>query len=245
VRLEADVAPNGPGLGGVMADLRKLLSGEMAPPQGVSYRFEGQAENFEELIVNMAIAAGLGVFFIYLVLASLYESFVTPLTIMLVLPLAASGGFFALWLAGQSLDIFSMIGMILLLGIATKNSILLVDRTRQLTTRGMPDGEAAIQAGRDRLRPILMTSFALVAGMIPVAVGLNEASAQRTSMGVTAIGGIVSSTFLTLFVVPAAYGFIENFRLYALRIARRIGGIDHAVERQMPQTQGSKKTVSA
>lgn len=228
IRLEADVAPNGPGLGGVMTDFRALLAGELKPPQGVAYRFEGQAENFEELVVNMSIAAALGTFFIFLVLASLYESFVTPLTIMLVLPLAASGGFFALLVTGKSLDIFSMIGMILLLGIATKNSILLVDRTRQLTLRGIPAGEAEVQAGRDRLRPILMTSLALIAGMIPVAVGLNEASAQRTSMGVTAIGGIVSSTLLTLFVVPAAYSFIERFRVWALGKARRLGGSDGA-----------------
>lgn len=228
VRLGADVAPGGSGLGGAMAEFRSLAAGELKPPPGVAYRFEGQAEDFEELVVNMALAAGLGIFFIFLVLASLYESFITPLTIMLVLPLAASGGFFALWLTGQSLDIYSMIGMILLLGIATKNSILLVDRTKQLTARGLPDMEAAIQAGRDRLRPILMTSFALVAGMIPVAVGLNEASAQRTSMGITAIGGIVSSTFLTLFVVPAAYALFERFRLWSLARARRIGGLDPA-----------------
>lgn len=239
VRLGADVAPNGPGLGGAMSDFRTLLAGELKPPAGLTYRFEGQAEDFEELVVNMALAAGLGVFFIYLVLASLYESFVTPLTIMLVLPLAASGGFFALWLAGQSLDVYSMIGMILLLGIATKNSILLVDRTKQLAARGMGDAAAAVQAGRDRLRPILMTSFALVAGMIPVAVGLNEASAQRTSMGVIVIGGVVSSTLLTLFVVPAAYALFERFRVWSLGRARRIGGLD------AKQAKSETETISA
>jgi len=226
VRMAADIAPDGPGLGGVMSDFRALLAGELAPPPGVTYRFEGMAESFEELVVNMIIAAFVGTFFIYLVLASLYESFVTPFTIMLVLPLAVCGAFYALWLTGKSLDVFSMIGLILLLGIATKNSILLVDRTRQLSLKGMPDAQAVIQAGRDRLRPILMTSFALVAGMIPVAVGLNEASAQRTSMGVAVIGGIVSSTLLTLLVVPAAYEFIERFRVYALGVARRLGGLD-------------------
>jgi len=228
VLLGADVAPNGPGLGAVMSDFRALLAGELAPPPGVSYRFEGQAENFEELVTNMAIAAAVGVFFIYLVLASLYESFLTPLTIMLVLPLAACGAFYALWLTGKSLDVFSMIGFILLLGIAAKNSILLVDRARQHSLGGMDDARAIVQAGRDRLRPILMTSFALVAGMIPVAVGLDEASAQRTSMGVAVIGGIVSSTLLTLFVVPAAYSGIERFRLRALAVARRFGGIDRS-----------------
>jgi HAE1 family hydrophobic/amphiphilic exporter-1 len=133
--------------------------------------------------------------------------------------------------------------MILLLGIATKNSILLVDRTKQLTARGMPDKEAAVQAGRDRLRPILMTSFALVAGMIPVAVGLNEASAQRTSMGVTAIGGIVSSTFLTLFVVPAAYALFERFRVWSLARARRIGGLDAAPAASRSRETEMKRSV--
>lgn len=226
ITIAADIAPGGPGLHAVMKDFERELAGPLAPPPGITYRFEGHAERFVELVVNMALAAALGAFFIYLVLASLYESFVTPLTIMLVLPLAASGAFLALWLLDRPLDIFSMIGMILLLGIATKNSILLVDRARQLGATGLEDREAAVRAGLDRLRPILMTSVALVAGMIPVAVGLNEASAQRTGMGVTTIGGIVSSTLLTLFVIPAAYAAMERFRKRSLALARSAGGLE-------------------
>jgi HAE1 family hydrophobic/amphiphilic exporter-1 len=150
-----------------------------------------------------------------LVLASLYESFVTPLTIMLALPLAICGSFFALFITRQSLNLFSMIGTIMLLGIATKNSILLVDYANQLIAGGMDRSKAVILSGKTRLRPILMTTMALIAGTIPVALGLNEASRQRTSMGISIIGGLISSTLLTLVVVPAAFSYIDRFRLWS------------------------------
>ena len=108
-----------------------------------------------------------------------------------------------------------MIGMVMLLGVSTKNSILLVDYANQLTKEGMSRADAIIKAGRTRLRPILMTTMALIAGSIPIAVGLNEASKQRTSMGVTIIGGLISSTLLTLIVVPAAYSYIDRFRVWS------------------------------
>ena len=117
-----------------------------------------------------------------------------------------------------------MIGIIMLLGVVAKNSILLVDYTNQLLQEGLPRREALIKAGRTRLRPILMTSFALIAGMIPIAIGLNEASAQRTSMGIALIGGLISSTLLTLVVVPAAFGYIDDVRLWSERLMRKIQG---------------------
>lgn len=214
VQIAADLTPGGKGMGGVMADINGLLKEEIQLPAGVSYAFVGQAENFKELMESMATAALLAIVFIYLVLASLYESFVTPFTIMLVLPLAACGAFFALFISGQSLDINSMIGCILLLGVATKNSILLVDATNQLIDEGMERNKALVKAGKIRLRPILMTTFALIAGMLPVAIGLNEASKQRTSMGIAIIGGLISSTLLSLVVVPAAFTFIDRFRIW-------------------------------
>jgi HAE1 family hydrophobic/amphiphilic exporter-1 len=170
----------------------------------------------------MILASILAILFIFLVLASLYESFVTPLTIMLVLPLAACGAFIALFAFGTTLDIFSMIGCIMLLGVATKNSILLVDYTKQMVAQGMNEADAIIKAGRTRLRPILMTTGALIAGMLPIAIGLNEASRQRTSMGVGVIGGLVSSTLLTLVVVPAAYSYIERFRVWSSNLAKAV-----------------------
>ena len=110
-----------------------------------------------------------------------------------------------------------MIGVIMLLGVATKNSILLVDYANQLVSQGIDRAKAITQAGKTRLRPILMTTMALIAGTLPVALGLNEASRQRTSMGIAIIGGLISSTLLTLIVVPAAYSYIDRFRLWSKR----------------------------
>jgi HAE1 family hydrophobic/amphiphilic exporter-1 len=141
---------------------------------------------------------------------------------MLVLPLAASGAFIALFITQSSFDLFSMIGAIMLLGIATKNSILLVDRAVQLVQEGQSSMDAMIEAGRTRLRPILMTTLALIAGMLPIAIGLNEASKQRTSMGISIIGGLITSTLLSLVVVPAAFSYIERFRCWS---RERISGL--------------------
>jgi HAE1 family hydrophobic/amphiphilic exporter-1 len=170
----------------------------------------------------MLLAVALGVLFLFMVLASLYESVVTPFTIMLVLPLAICGAFYGLLVTGKALDLFTMIGCIMLLGMATKNSILLVDYTNQLVQEGMEMSKAIVEAGRVRLRPILMTTLALIAGMLPIAIGLNEASRQRTGMGVAIIGGMISSTLLTLVVVPAAYSYIERFRVWSAAKMKRL-----------------------
>ena len=222
IQISADIAPDGPGMGGAITDINRILKEEIKLPPTMHYQFVGQAENFQELMANMMIAAGLGTMFIYFVLASLYESFITPLTIMLVLPLAMCGAFYGLAIAHASLDLFSMIGCIMLLGVATKNSILLVDYANQQVQAGLSLHDAIIASGKSRLRPILMTSFALIAGMIPLAIGLNEASKQRTSMGIAVIGGLISSTLLTLVVIPAAYTYIERFRVWSGNIMKKI-----------------------
>lgn len=222
IQIAADISPTGPGMGGVMEDIKNFMETQITMPQGVRYAFVGQAENFKELGESMVMAAILGILFIYMVLASLYESVVTPLTIMLVLPLAICGAFYALYFTGSSLDIFSMIGCVMLLGIATKNSILLVDYTNQLVQQGMERNAAVVEAGKVRLRPILMTTIALIAGMLPIAIGLNEASKQRTSMGIAVIGGLISSTALSLVVVPAAYSYIDRYRVWSGKLMKRI-----------------------
>jgi HAE1 family hydrophobic/amphiphilic exporter-1 len=224
VQIVGDLAPGGAGMGGVMADVDRWLApgGELPLPDGLQRRFVGQAENFEELQTNMMMAALLGLIFIYLVLSSLYESFFTPFTIMMVIPLATCGAFFALWIGHKSLDLYSMIGCIMLMGLATKNSIILVDYIKQLLDQGYSRVDAIIEAGRVRLRPILMTSFALIAGMVPVAIGLNEVSNQRTSLGVAVIGGVISSTLLTLIVIPAVFSYMETIRGLLLRVGNRI-----------------------
>ncbi|NBX92426.1 MAG: efflux RND transporter permease subunit [Proteobacteria bacterium] len=228
VQIMADLTPGGVGMGGVMSDIRKMFETDIKLPPGVRYAFVGQAENFQELGTSIVVAVILAVIFIYLVLASLYESFVTPFTIMLVLPLAACGAFYALFVTRQALDINSMIGCVLLLGVASKNSILLVDCTQQLMAEGKPREQAIIEAGKLRLRPILMTTFALIAGMLPVAIGLNEASRQRTNMGIAIIGGLISSTVLSLVVVPAAFSYIDRFKNWSQRKISHLVNPSHA-----------------
>lgn len=225
IMIDANLGPGG-NLGDIRTEIVNLMTkdGEFKTPSGISFEFLGQAEDMKELMQNMVLAMGLGVLLIYLVLSSLYESFITPLTILLALPLAITGAFGGLALTGKSLDIFSMIGLIMLMGVVAKNSILLVDYTHVLMEEGVERGVALIKASKTRLRPILMTSLALIAGTIPIAIGLNEASAQRTSMGVAIIGGLFSSTFLTLLVVPAAFGFIDDFRIWLNKIVKKVTG---------------------
>lgn len=221
VNIGANLGPSG-NLGDATKELERLVNQdpEFKMPAGVSYRFRGMAEDFQDLMKNMVMAMLLGVIFIYLVLASLYESFITPLSILLALPLAICGAMVALYMTGKSIDLFSMIGLVMLLGVVAKNSILLVDYANQRIQEGVERSEALILAGKTRLRPILMTSLALIAGTVPIAIGLNEASAQRTSMGVAIIGGLISSTLLSLVVVPAAFGYIDDFRLWIRRLLR-------------------------
>ena len=156
----------------------------------------------------------LSIVFIYLILTSLYESFVVPFTILLALPLAFCGAFYALFVTGESVNIFTMLGIFMLVSVSGKNSILLIDYTNKLIEAGKSRNEALVIAGKMRLRPILMTSFALIAGTIPVAIGLSETASMRTSMGVAIIGGLISSTLLTLLVVPAVFGYIENAKIF-------------------------------
>jgi HAE1 family hydrophobic/amphiphilic exporter-1 len=236
VQVNADLAP-GAGLGDIIAAVTPIMQSDFQLPPH-RFAFIGQAENFKELGESMAIAMGAGILFIYLVLASLYESFMIPFTIMLALPLAIAGSFVALYLGGESLNIFSMIGVVMLLGVATKNSILLVDYANQMVAQGTDLATAIIKAGRTRLRPIMMTTMALIAGTIPIAMGLNEASRQRTSMGVAIIGGLISSTILTLVVVPAAYSFIERFRLWSGQKLARLFMVQHE---KKPDAAGNGK----
>ncbi len=229
IQLSAGITPGGSGLGGAMAQVQKLGQGELKPPPGVSFSFVGEAERFAELMTNILVSMGLGVMFIYLVLASLYGSFITPVTIMSVIPLAACGAFFSLFLARSTFDLFSMIGCVMLMGLATKNSILLIDSASALQKDGVDRISALIKAGETRLRPIIMTSLALIAGMVPVAIGLNEASKSRTSLGIVVIGGTISSTLLTLLVIPAIHLYVDRFQDWFMVRYRKVFGHDETV----------------
>ncbi len=224
IAITANLGPKG-SIGDATVQIEKIINNDLKPPLGISYKFEGQAQDFKDLMTNMLIAVGLGVLLIYLVLSSLYESFIIPFTILLALPLAISGAFIALFVFGKSIDIFSIIGLILLMGVVAKNSILLVDYANHLVEGGMAINEALVKAGRTRLRPILMTSLALIAGTLPIAIGVTALGTQRQSMGVAIIGGVLSSTLLTLVVVPAAFGYIEQFRVWSKAKVQKLRGV--------------------
>ena len=181
-------------------------------PSDITFGFSGQSESSAETGASIAFALIMAIFFIYMVLSSLYESFVTPMTIMLAVPPALTGALFSLWATGFMLDIFSMIGMVMLVGLVTKNSILLVDNAVHNLQAGMERKDAILKAGMRRLRPILMTTFAMLAGMVPLALGIGEAAQMRQSMGIAIMGGIVLSTLVSLLVVPAVFEFIDKFR---------------------------------
>ncbi|MCL2485657.1 MAG: efflux RND transporter permease subunit [Endomicrobia bacterium] len=187
----------------------------------IELRASGNAEEMANMVQSIMIAALLSLVFIFMVLSSLYESVITPFTIMSALPLAIVGAILALIIARQPADMFTLIGMIMLLGIVAKNSILLVDFIQQRMRAGHVIDDAIVISCRTRFRPILMTSFALIAGMLPTALGLTEVGSFRKGMGIVVIGGIISSTVLTLIVVPAIFEYMDMLRRFLRRIFNR------------------------
>ncbi len=218
IEVTAELNPSGKGLAAALDETSRLFqSGEITVAPGTDFEYAGQTKDFQDLLKNVILAGILSVAAMYLVLASLYNSFFVPLSIMLVLPLAVCGAFYGLWITRSPLDIYSMIGCILLMGVAAKNSILLVDSIHA-GIRGGQDMASSIRRAADvRFRPILMTSFALIAGMLPLALPLQEATRGQAPMAIAVIGGVISSTLLTLVVVPAAYGYILRLENWVLR----------------------------
>jgi HAE1 family hydrophobic/amphiphilic exporter-1 len=188
-----------------------LKKSQMIPiPAGYSINVAGmgeiQSESFGDIFVSLALA----VIFVYIVLASQFESFILPFSIMLALPMSLIGAVLGLLIFGSSISIVSLIGIILLMGLVTKNGILLVDYTNVLRKRGLSRFDALVEAGPVRLRPILMTTFAMVFGMAPIAFGISEGSEFRAPMGQAVIGGLITSTILTLFIVPVVYSLLDD-----------------------------------
>ncbi|MCL6507949.1 MAG: efflux RND transporter permease subunit, partial [Bryobacteraceae bacterium] len=181
-------------------------------PPGYSFVFAGQVRLLEQTTYNMLLAMLLASIFMYMVLAAQFESFKDPFVILLTLPLSIPFALFSLWITGRSLSLWSALGVFLLLGIVKKNGILQVDYTNQLRRQGTPLREAILEANRVRLRPILMTTFSIVAGLIPVAVGIGAGSEQRASIAVTIIGGQTLCLLLTLLVVPIAYSYFAEWQ---------------------------------
>ncbi len=207
--------------GDVGTDVQKIVKATTLPP---GYRFSvgGQQQNMVESF-NAALAAlALAIVFIYLILASQFASFVQPLAIMASLPLSLIGVFGGLLVTGTTLNIFSIIGCIMLMGLVTKNAILLVDFANRARRAGASLREALLQAGQVRLRPILMTTAAMIGGMLPLALGLGEGGETQAPMGRAIIGGVITSTLLTLVVVPVLYTYLDGWaeRRRARRAAR-------------------------
>ena len=182
---------------------------QMAP--GYRIVFTGESEDMAESFGYMAEALVLAIILVYLILAAQFESFIDPLSIMFSLPLSIVGMAGMLLLTRDTVNIMSLIGLIMLMGLVTKNAILLVDFTKTLRSRGMDRREALITAGRTRLRPILMTTLAMMFGMLPLALALGQGAEMRAPMARAVIGGLITSTLLTLLVVPVVYTFLDDF----------------------------------
>lgn len=178
----------------------------------------GAADTFAEAFQYLLIAIFISIIMIYVILGSQFESFIHPFTILMSVPLAALGGLGLLFITNHTLDIFSFIGFIMLIGIVTKNAILLVDFINQRRSSGMGREAAILEAAPLRLRPILMTAFTTIAAVTPVALAISEGGEQRAPMGVAVIGGLVTSTFLTLLVIPCVYSVMDDFSLSMQRI---------------------------
>jgi HAE1 family hydrophobic/amphiphilic exporter-1 len=203
INLNADIAP-GHALDESSNDLRRIIAEAQLPP-GYSYQMRGQTQNLDETTDNLMLAMALASVFVYMVLAAQFESFVQPLIIMTVLPLSIPFALFTIWATGRTLNLWSALGILLLFGIVKKNSILQVDYTNVLRGRGVPRDQAIVDACRTRLRPILMTTLAIIFGLIPTALGVGIGGAQRSAIAVTIIGAQSLCLFLTLLLVPAAY----------------------------------------
>lgn len=206
-------------LGEAMAELDAISARIL--PSDYSTGYKGMAEMMGESFGYLMFALVLGVILAYMVLASQYESFIHPITVLLSMPFSFIGAFLAILITGKTLNIFTFIGLILLMGLVKKNAILLVDYTNTLRARGMERKEAILTAGPVRLRPILMTTFAMVLGMMPIAVGIGEGAETRSPMAIATIGGLLTSLFLTLVVVPVVYDLFDDLQDVIYRKRRK------------------------
>jgi HAE1 family hydrophobic/amphiphilic exporter-1 len=194
-----------------------LAIGEEILPEGVHVALGGNAEQMAESFGQAGIAIGLGILVIFMVLAAQFESWLHPFTVMLALPMAMTGALGGLWLFGHSLNLFSLIGIILLFGLVTKNSILLVDYALQLKAQGMGTVEAMRTAAPVRLRPVLMTALSMIFGVLPAAIGIGPGSETRAPMAIATSAGMFSSAVLTLLVVPVFFILIDDFGSWVRR----------------------------
>jgi len=227
IRIDANLS--GRLLGEVLGDVQKRTR-QVSLPAGYSISVVGMGEMQAESFGNILMSLGLAIVFVYIVLAAQFESYKYPFAIMLALPMSLIGAVIALLVFKSALSVMSLIGIIMLMGLVTKNGILLVDFANVLRDRGHERSEALIMAGSTRLRPILMTTLAMVFGMIPVAFAFGEGSEFRSPMGQAVIGGLITSTLLTLFVVPVVYSILDDFTFGGL--LRRVTGLVPGMKRK-------------
>ncbi len=223
--ITANLAP-GTSLGEALDDL-DAIAARVLPP-GTRTQLAGQSREFRDSSGSLTFVFALAVVFIFLVLAAQFESFVHPLTILLTVPLAVVGAIISLFFLGQSLNIFSQIGLVMLVGLVTKNAILIVEFSNQLRNRGKTALEAVIEASVIRLRPILMTSLSTVFGILPIAIGFGAGAESRRPLGIVVVGGLLFSTFLTLILVPVVYNALSRFT-----VARQTAEIEADLELAM------------
>ena len=206
--ISASLVP-GATLGQALGDLDKIAK-EKLPPE-IKTTYAGQSLEYKTSSSALYFMFILAIVFIYLVLSAQFESFVHPFTILLSVPLAVFGALLTLLIFGQSLNIYSQIGLIMLIGLVTKNAILIVEFANQRRTDGFNLTDAIIEAATIRLRPILMTSFATIFGILPIAIGLGAGAESRQPLGLVVVGGMLFSTFLTLVIVPVVYTLLAGF----------------------------------
>jgi HAE1 family hydrophobic/amphiphilic exporter-1 len=192
-----------------VAEARSIID-RTPMPSGITASVSGQNEEMEDSFRSMQFALVLAVFLVYLVMASQFESLVHPFVILFTIPLALVGAVLALFITGTTINVIALIGVIMLAGIVVNNAIVLVDLINQLRSQGMEKTEAIMEAGRARLRPIMMTTLTTVLGLLPMAIGFGEGSEVRTPMAITVIGGLIASTLLTLVVIPVVYSLLDR-----------------------------------
>lgn len=216
---------------GAALEIVERIAKEVLPKSGYSYRWTGEAEKFLESGNALAFAYGLAILCVFLVLAAQFESFTHPITILVAVAFSFTGALIALKLTGTTLNLFSKIGLVMLVGLVTKNSILIVEFANQLRGRGLTLVEAVTQSARRRFRPILMTALATMVGILPIALGRGAGGDARAPLGIAVVGGMFFSTILTFFIVPATYVVIE-------RIRSRVMGERSVAQPQAPASAG-------
>lgn len=206
--------------GTIVADIQKEVD-KLTLPAGIQIQYLGEAQRQDEAFGNLGIAMVIGILLVYLIMVALYESVIHPFVVMFSIPVAIIGSITALALTMEPMSIFTMVGLIMLLGLVSKNGILLVDFSKHLLAKGMDLKEALIEAGKERLRPILMTTLAMVLGMMPIALATGPGAEVKSGMAWVIIGGLISSLVLTLVLVPTMFYIVERLRQRVSRIFRR------------------------